>query len=101
MPDYVLRHKGTPLSLLQGVEQQLTELIRESKDQPNNWLNPEIPVAEHRFLTENLLPLIRSYIKIAETNPDSQQLINLINYSNIVPQPNQTPTPWKRNGQHR
>lgn len=101
MSDYVIRHKGTPFSLLQQVEQKLSGILKESKDQPNSWLNPEIPVSEEKFLSECLLPLLRDYLKIAEVNPDSQQLINLIQHKNAVQQPNQQVTPWRNHSRHR
>ena len=99
--DYVLRHKGTPFTLLQQVEKQLNEMVVSARDQPNSYLNPAIPKNEAEFLTRTLLPLLKQYLILAENNPDSQQLMGLIQqYTQIQPQPQSTP--WRQNSKlHR
>lgn len=101
MTDYVLRHKGTPFSLLQQVEKQLKDMVVSAKEQPNSYLNPSIPSNEAEFLTRILLPLIHQYLILAEINPDSQQLMNLAqHYTQLQPQPQSAP--WRHNSKlHR
>lgn len=101
MSDYVIRHKGTPFTLLQQVERSLSAQLIEAKNLPNNYLNPEIPHSEAEFLSKTLLPLIRQYLIIAENNPDSQLLLNIVKqYDQKQPQPQSNP--WRHNSKlHR